>query len=1444
MGRFRTNRRGFTLVELIVVLAIGALLAGLTIPSAIPWYQNQKALERAANAQTIYTTAQHNIVSLRSQGALDDYEGGYLTASKASTDNKDLGRATLASCIARAGAAVAPAKDPAGEVGSENWDADLVVLDSAQADGSAQAALSELVPHPDTLIAHSTFAGPFAGPGRYFVILNPRTGYVYGVFYSEDASLSYDDVYAHQDDADWLGAHQVAFYGGVTQLPIKADEQAMRTYVGYFELDAAHNVTGLYGYEVDETGAVNGTVSSFLWDNNDISTACYGILTSDTGLEAKLNEADLDLGNPIDVVPLDGQEGLPGSMKLYVYSGNSDTWIPDNAWTDASDKTASFNVKQDFAAEISLNADGGSASFGTTHQVRTADQLQHISKPTSTADAAAYLGADQTFFQTHDIVIASDWQSIGLVNVNGSVNAPFKGTYEGAFADAGDRTQSDLSNADGTSYGCSTPVTERLVALEAGASNATFQPRVYLASGANFQAGLAGAQIPDWAPATGAGVFGSVEGGTISHATLSAQGSVDLETLTASVASGLLVGKASNATIDDCAIDLRSQQTASWRTESAERAITLDATRGWGASTWNDGVLSVGGLVGHADATVFVGNRVTLATSNSSLASSLTLSVQDTGRNLAVKAGGLAGYAHKATFDRANDAVNTVSVVGADGDSAAASLSVSAKTGTSASAGGFCGSLEASSIDDSTPSNTGDARTSALTSTDATVNVTATNARTTYAGGFAGSVTASSTVANAFQTNGSVAAGDGPSFTVNAKGPSWGTSWAGGLIGYLNGSAIKDAAPAFSAQMSVTASDQTVYAGGIVGQAESSTITDLNPTLDGNSVAVHAQGADDGGNAWAGGLAGSLANKSALKGADATLKAHTASTAATAQNAYAGGAIGTADSSSVSSLNPTVSSDSFAVSAQSADGDGKALTGGLIGSLSNASTLDGSNATFKAQTASVTANAIANAYAGGLAGQADSSSLSSSNPVFGRGSFTVSAQGDAGWGSSYAGGTIGQATSSSVASLTQTVDGTSGDAALSIDATANSSRAGGFAGDVTGANKGIGLAFDTLALASGSHSANLEVGSGNTRHTAGFVGWLSNTEMANCALSSDNVTTGASKVTLNQRTYSPASGMVAVGERSSIKRSFVEANIASQTASGIGFFFGSDQSDRGTTISDCAAIGIVSGAKAYGFTVDQAKDQSRGGILAYAPSKISNSYAAVKVGSDATDAQLAAFCEMDAGRVPPDNLSNCVTAGTKNTDLGSIWTRSTGRLSSFTYRSATNGTLATELGSAFHDTVTTSSRGPFPVATTTAKGTAVSPADYISSWQDDERASELQEQVLDQMLTIANAHKDAARIRDRTGRSVLRSSDFLPNSSAVGSLNWMKDQLRAAGTNASDPDALKIIDSLTAYQVEFGPRGAFARYGGVWAQLAGTTYQLTDFEDDGNGNLDGVWTTA
>ena len=1366
MRRFRTKRNGFTLVELIVVLAISALLAGLAIPSAIPWYQSQKALEREANAQTLYTTAQHNIVSLKSQGALGDYQGGYRTATQASTDNsgsENLNRTTLASEIAAAGDAVAPAKDPAGDAGSADWDANLVVLDSAQTDANAQAALSTLAPNASTLLSNSTFSGPFANPGRYFVILNARTGYIYGAFYSEDASLDYDDLYAHQDDADWLTAHQAAFYGGVTQLPIEAEEQEAQTYVGYFELDDANNVTGLYGYKIDASSdgsasTANVTDCSFLWDNNAISSTCYGILTNDPDLAAKLNDADLDPDDPRTVTPRDGQEGLPESMSLYLYGGNSDAWTPVRTWTDADSNPLTFSVNQNFAAEINLNAGGTTASSATTHQVRTAEQLEHIGAPINGADASAYLGSDQTFFQTHDITISGAWQPIGLVSTDGSANRPFKGTFVGAFAETDTaRAQSGLANADGSSYGCSTPTTENLKTAErtlaTGASNAVFQPRIYLASGADFQAGLAKAQIRDWAPATGAGIFGTVEGGTITHATVSAEGSVDLST-TSSITAGLLVGKASNANIESCAVDLSAQQAASWNTARIARSIDLDVIRPWG-----NGVLAVGGLV---------------------------------------------GYAHASTFDRSGNAANGVSATGTADNAAATALSVTANGGTSAAAGAFCGSFDASSIDDSKPTATSADAASAVTSADAAITVTATNAASTYAGGFAGSVTGFSTIKDAFQTATPVATSDnGGTFTVHAQGPSWGTSWAGGLIGYLNASTISAASPSLATQTAVTANDKTAYAGGLIGQAKKSSITGLNAAIAGDSFSVSATSADGGGNAWAGGLIGSLASTSTLDSSNATFEAQAISITANAPSTtYAGGTIGEADGSSISSLSSTVSGDSFVAGAQSANW-GEGCAGGFIGRASS-STLSDSSSTFGSQKGAITANG---------------------KPAC-------------------AGGTIGQANSSSVASLTQTVDGTSGDAALSVDAKGNSSRAGGFAGDITGTRNGIGLAYDTLALSSGAHNATLSVGSADTLHAAGFAGWLSGTSMAHCALSSDNVTTGASKVVLNQRTYSPAAGMVAVGERSTIGSSFVEANIASQTASGIGFFFGSDQSDRGTTISDCAAIGIVSGGNAYGFTVDQAKDQSRGGILAYAPSKISNSYAAVKVGSDATDAQLAAFCEMDAGRVPPDNLSNCVTAGTKNTDLGSIWTRSTGRLSSFTYRSATNGTLATELGSAFHDTVTTSSRGPFPVATTTAKGTAVSPADYISSWQDDERASELQEQVLDQMLTIANAHKDAARIRDRTGRSVLRSSDFLPNSSAVGSLNWMKDQLRAAGTNASDPDALKIIDSLTAYQVEFGPRGASARYGGVWAQLAGTTYQLTDFENDGNGNLDGVWTTA
>ena len=214
-------------------------------------------------------------------------------------------------------------------------------------------------------------------------------------------------------------------------------------------------------------------------------------------------------------------------MTLYVYSGNSDAWTPVRTWTDADSNPLTFSVNQNFAAEINLNTGSAPTSSATTHQVRTAEQLEHIGAPINGADASAYLGSDQTFFQTHDITISGAWQPIGLVSTDGSVNRAFKSTFIGAFAETDTaRAQSGLTNADGSSYGCSTPTTENLKTAErtlaTGASNAVFQPRIYLASGVDLQAGLAEAQIQDWAPATGAGIFGTVEGGTITHATVSA----------------------------------------------------------------------------------------------------------------------------------------------------------------------------------------------------------------------------------------------------------------------------------------------------------------------------------------------------------------------------------------------------------------------------------------------------------------------------------------------------------------------------------------------------------------------------------------------------------------------------------------------------------------------------------------------------------------------------------------------------------------------------------------------------------------------------------------------------------------------------------------------------------------------------------------------------------
>lgn len=53
----RMNKKGFTLVELIIVIAIIAILAALLVPSMVGYLEEARTTTKIANARTVYSAA-------------------------------------------------------------------------------------------------------------------------------------------------------------------------------------------------------------------------------------------------------------------------------------------------------------------------------------------------------------------------------------------------------------------------------------------------------------------------------------------------------------------------------------------------------------------------------------------------------------------------------------------------------------------------------------------------------------------------------------------------------------------------------------------------------------------------------------------------------------------------------------------------------------------------------------------------------------------------------------------------------------------------------------------------------------------------------------------------------------------------------------------------------------------------------------------------------------------------------------------------------------------------------------------------------------------------------------------------------------------------------------------------------------------------------------------
>ena len=484
MPRARTaSKQGFTLIEVVVVLAVMAVIAALAVPSLVPWHNSYKATERQSNAELVYSVAENNMAKIVANGTLGNGSSGTVTTAT---------RTTLASTISSPDPTPALLKNDDGSTVDEG----LVCLTNYNS-GDA-TALDMLVPNIDTQVSNVGFFGTnittedqgaaLHAKGVYYLELNPQTGYVYGAFYSESASFT-PEVYqsfasANRSDSAVLASKQIAYYGGGPMKSFVHEQTLDDLVIGYFEFNG-NELTGSYGYTISKFGEVSAQVHDNLHYDNAITSTAYGILSATelTGNDVPSHVLESASVQKVSAASL-GIEGLTvtgdGMYWFYEYdpstlyddSANTITrtssagvWKPwENAQASSQYRNVEVFIEPNFAASI---APGTANPFNKTFQVRTGEQLQHIGKPldyvydpnqpwwgqlqtwnNNTWEGSFYDASylDGTYYQTHDIELPSGWVGIGqesrsqnLPNFYGS-SPQFTGAFYGGYSQKGSAT--------------------------------------------------------------------------------------------------------------------------------------------------------------------------------------------------------------------------------------------------------------------------------------------------------------------------------------------------------------------------------------------------------------------------------------------------------------------------------------------------------------------------------------------------------------------------------------------------------------------------------------------------------------------------------------------------------------------------------------------------------------------------------------------------------------------------------------------------------------------------------------------------------------------------------------------------------------------------------------------------------------------------------------------
>lgn len=83
LKQLKENKKGFTLIEMIVVIAIIGVLAAILVPSLSGYVRTAKESKKEANARTVYTAAQAAVTSLETKNPVGANTYDSTTAFKA-----------------------------------------------------------------------------------------------------------------------------------------------------------------------------------------------------------------------------------------------------------------------------------------------------------------------------------------------------------------------------------------------------------------------------------------------------------------------------------------------------------------------------------------------------------------------------------------------------------------------------------------------------------------------------------------------------------------------------------------------------------------------------------------------------------------------------------------------------------------------------------------------------------------------------------------------------------------------------------------------------------------------------------------------------------------------------------------------------------------------------------------------------------------------------------------------------------------------------------------------------------------------------------------------------------------------------------------------------------------------------------------------------------------